>query len=334
MKNYYCAAADIGGTKVTVSIADSSGILIKLYQRVHLSGSNTAVPEQVVNLIKIACEKTSIPFEHVQTVGVGTASPFVIQDGFKAIAAPNLCGGLAREREAVPNDWREIPIEKVMSAHFERIEIDNDCVTAVIAEHLFGAGAGEDNLIYVTWSTGIGAGLIVDGRVLRGKNGNAGHGGHIYIAEEGPQCGCGNFGDMEVLTSGVAIARMYGGGISTKEVFSAYRKGDARAREVIERAARHFARGLASMNALLDTRLIIIGGSVFLNDYDILQPLVESEFYRSFPALSSGVQIKPSALHSYLGDIAALSLVMPDEWKEHWKRERPWEKAPETVVIE
>jgi len=334
MKYNYFAAADIGGTKVTVSIADSNGILIKLYQRVQLTGRNTAVPEQVINLIKIASEKICTPLKYVQALGVSTASPFIIRDGLKSVAAPNLCGGLAKERGAIPNDWCEIPMEKVFKEHFKCVLIDNDCVSAVIAEHLFGAGVGEDNLLYVTWSTGIGTGAIVDGRVLRGKNGNAGHGGHMYIADDDAQCGCGNFGDMEVLTSGVAIARMYGGGISTKEVFSAYRNGDARAREVIERAARHFARGLASMNAILDTKLIIIGGSVFLNDGDILQPLIESEFYRSFPALSSGVQIKPSALHSYLGDIAALSLVMPEEWKDPWKRERPWEKAPETVVIE
>jgi len=183
-----------------------------------------------------------------------------------------------------------------------------------------------------TWSTGIGSGAYVNGRLIKGKNGNAPHLGHIYLVEDGPLCGCGNFGDMEALVSGMAIARDYGG--TTEEVFSAYHRGDKRAKKIIQRAAKFFARGLASINAILDTKVFVIGGSVFMNNFDLLTPLIENEFYKSFPALSYGVKIRRSALDTYLGDMAALSLVMPDDWIKVWQDEKPWEYAPEKIILE
>ena len=334
MRNTHLAAVDIGGTKVTVSIVHYDGILTKLYQRVKLEGDNTSIPEQVDVLIERACRRIGIHKKDISAVGISTCSPFKIKNGYKVIVSPNLCGGLAKERGVIPNDWTEIPLEEVLTGKYPRVKTGNDCVTSVVAERLFGAGKGEDNLVYVTWSTGIGTGIFVDGHLLKGKNENAAHGGHIYIAEDGPQCGCGNFGDLEALVSGSAIARDYGEGATTEDVFSAYRQGDTKAEKIIKKAAYNFARGMASINALMDTQLFIIGGSVFLNNRDILLPLVEQEFFKSFPALTSGVKFTPSALHTFLGDIAALSLVMPDEWVEKWEHDRPWENAPPAVVLE
>ncbi|MCK4429605.1 MAG: ROK family protein, partial [Candidatus Aenigmarchaeota archaeon] len=140
--------------------------------------------------------------------------------------------------------------------------------------------------------------------------------------------------DLEALTSGRAIARDYGNGATTKEVFSAYNKGDSKAINVIEKAAKNFARGLASINAILDTKVFVIGGSVFMNNKDILLPLIEKEFYKSFPVFSKGVEIKSSALDKYLGDIAALSLVMPDDWVKDWHDKKPWEQAPKPIILD
>ncbi len=153
-----------------------------------------------------------------------------------------------------------------------------------LPRNFFGAGKFHDNLVYVTWSTGIGAGAYVDGRLIRGKNGNAPHFGHIYMLEDGPQCGCGNYGDLEAIASGTAIARDYGVN-SAKVVFDNYRTGDEKAIQIVHRAAKNFARGLASLNALFDTEYIVLGGSV-MNDSDILLPLIREEFYKSFPVLS------------------------------------------------
>jgi len=135
------------------------------------------------------------------------------------------------------------------------------------------------------------------------------------------------------LTSGPAISREYGNAAS--EAFQAYRCGDdPKAKKVIDRAAKNFARGLASVNSVLDTEVIVIGGSVFMNNLEILLPLIKEEFYRSFPTLSRDVEIRPSELESYLGDIAALSLVMPKDWVEEWQRKKPWTYAPEPILLE
>lgn len=332
MEGPYITAVDIGGTKITASLADKEGILAKVYQPVQLEGDNTAIPKQVDMLITYLCDLRGIHKDEINAVGIGSCGPFKRSGGHIVLVAPNLCGGLARERGVIPNEWTHIPLEEVLSRVYERLVIDNDAIAAATAERLFGAGKGEDDLIYVTWSTGIGSGAYVNGRLIKGKNGNAPHLGHIYLMEDGPLCGCGNFGDMEAIVSGVAIARDYGR--TTQEVFSAYSKGDTRAEEIIQKAATYFARGLASINAILDTQVIVIGGSVFMNNIDILMPLITREFYRSFPALSEGVTIKPSALQTYLGDLAAFSLVMPADWIVLWQDDKPWEHAPEQIVLE
>ena len=330
----FLAAVDIGGTKVTASISGEGGILAKVYQPVEKRGDNRVIPRQVDSLIDLLCGRVGIAKDEIAGLGVSTCSPFELKGGSHVVVAPNLAGGLAGERQnGPPNDWMEIPLEEELGKIYRGLRVGNDCVTAVVAERLFGAGRGEDNLVYVTWSTGIGAGAYVDGRLIKGKNGNAPHLGHIYVAEEGPQCGCGNFGDLESLSSGTAMARDYGGGLSAREVFERCRGGDRRARSVIERAARNFARGLASINAILDTRVFVLGGSI-MNDHDILLPLVREEFHKSFPALSRGVEIRRSALDRYLGDIAALSLVMPEEWVAEWQRSEPWKRAPEAESLQ
>ena len=363
MDGPYLAAVDIGGTKITVSIANKSGILVKVYQPVQLVGDNLAVPGQVDSLVKFACGQIGIGKDEIFALGVSTCGPFGIIDGELVLVAPNLCGGLAKEREVIPNNWTEIPLQKELSRIYKKIHIENDGISAVTAERMFGAGRGEDNVVYITWSTGIGSGAYVDGKPIKGKNGNAPHIGHIYLVDNGPRCGCGNFGDMEALSSGVAIARDYGGGltdgdmvdedmisgnitavdemgggvtdggVTAEDVFNLFRKGDPKAESVITNAARYFARGLVSINAILDTRVFIIGGSVFMNNRHILLPMVKEEFCKSFQALAKDVEFRPCALDSYLGDLAALCLVMPDGWVRQWQDKRPWEFAPEPIVL-
>ncbi|MFW5863075.1 MAG: ROK family protein, partial [Spirochaetota bacterium] len=305
----YLAAVDIGGTKITVSIANRSGFIGKVYQPARKEGDVKTIPRQVKYLVDRACHEAKIQPGEIDGVGVSTCSPFELREGNRIVVAPNLCGGLARHREnRPPNEWTGIPLEEELKKYYKRVKIENDGVSAAVAERTFGAGDGEDNMVYVTWSTGIGAGAYVDGILIKGKNGNAPHLGHIYIAEDGPQCGCGNYGDMEALTSGTAIARDYGEGKSAKDVFQLYREGNKKAVRIVARAARNFARGLASINALLDTRVFVLGGSIMKDD-DIVMPMVKDEYYRSFPALSRDTEFRMSALEGYLGDMAGLSLV-------------------------
>jgi glucokinase len=131
------------------------------------------------------------------------------------LAAPNICGGMAGRARGLPNDWHTALLEAPLRQTFAKVRVENDGISALEAERRWGAlqvnGRALDNCAYVTWSTGIGMGLCVDGRVLRGKNGNAGHAGHLFVSDNNDAlCGCGNVGDVEGLAAGNAIPRRFG----------------------------------------------------------------------------------------------------------------------------
>jgi glucokinase len=332
----YLAAVDIGGTKVTVSVSGPNGILAKVRQPTQLRGDNTALPLQVDTLIGHVCSRAGIQANTVSAVGVSTASPFTRKDNQMVIVAPNICGGLGWSRSAIPNSWTFVPMEEMLLQRYPRVEIGNDCITAVVAENRFGAGIGEENLVYVTWSTGIGAGAIVDGHLVTGKYNNALHLGHTLMRlddERSMTEGWQEAANLESYVAGPAIERAYGGGLTTLEVFNRYREGDSQAREVVSAAAKIFARGLINVATLLDTRLFIIGGSVS-KDWDVLEPLVLEEFSAGNPFFVDGVEFRRSALDRYLGDMAGLSLVMPEDWIQSWQAGKPWESAPHAENLE
>lgn len=329
----YLAAIDIGGTKVTASLASREGILVKLYQPIHLEGNQESIPKQAHNLIKEACQLSQVTPQNISALGISTASPFQKKGSHRVVVAPNLCHGIASPSSLQKNNWKEIPLESYLLDKYPQLKMDNDCIAAVKAESLFGEAQGIHNFVYVTWSTGIGMGCMVDGQILHGKNGNAGHGGHIYLSEEDSSCFCGQSGDLESLVAGPVIARQYDPEATTKDVFQAFCQGEKKAQKIIHRASQFFARGLASINNLLDTELFILGGSVFFKNQNILLPLIEKEFQKSFPVLSEGVQIKGTSLGTYLGDIAAYSLILPPTWIQEWQKSKPWQKAPQAITI-
>ncbi|MFH0837429.1 MAG: ROK family protein [Candidatus Aenigmatarchaeota archaeon] len=328
----YKAAVDIGGTKITVSIMNRQGYLIRIWQAIKLDGPVDTIPKQIDDLIEYCCSVIGINKKELNALGISTCGPFKKKEKYLTIIAPNLCGGLS-DNSPLPNNWREIPLEEELAKIYSTVKIGNDCATAVVAERLFGAGKNEDNIVYVTWSTGIGTGAFVDGKLIKGMNNNAPHGGHIYVAEDGDQCGCGQWGDLESLVSGRALVKD-SGCKTTEEVFSEYNRNNEKAKKVIEKAAKNFARGLVSINAILDTRLFIIGGTIFSKNSEILLPLIQQEFSKGFTALTDGVEIKASVLDRYLGDIAALSLIMPEEWIKEWQEKEPWKNAPEYIILE
>ena len=329
----YLAAVDIGGTKITVSLAGNSGILVKVYELADKEGDNRAVPRQVDRLIRYACEKAGIKKDQISRVGISACGPFGKDSGKCILLGPNLCGGLAVDRCFIPNNWLKIPLEDELSKYYKDIKINNDAVSGAIAERLFGAGTGENNLVYVTWSTGIGAGAYVDGNLIMGKNNNAMHFGHTFITNDilnSPLCGCGESGHIESFVSGPSIERDYG--IPAREVFEKYNTGDKKARNIIQKAVKIFTLGLVNLTCILDTKLIILGGSVCKN-WDILGPLIKEQYYKISKPFTKEVKIVQSSLGDFLGDIAALSIIMPKEWIPAWQKKCPWEKAPKTIKL-
>lgn len=322
MTSLYIGGLDIGGTKMAATVADAQGPLARVMQPTVKTGSLRAVGEQAVALVHAACARAGIGPEQVDAVGVSSCGPFARIDGMLGLATPNICGARAGCAD-LPNDWDAIPLEQVLREQFGRLAIENDGVAALIAERAFGALRDEPDCVYVTWSTGIGFGLCVDGHVLHGKNGNAGHAGHMLMSEDSNAlCGCGNYGDLEGLISGRNLGNRLG--LAAPELFAAARNGDAAAREAATQAAQWFGRALYNLVATLDTRAFAVGGSVWQHHGDWLGPLVRHEIDARLPVLTRGVTVAPAALGSLVADIGALRLVMPADWIAGWRDRQPW----------
>jgi glucokinase len=329
LETYAIGALDIGGTKVAATVANARGLLARVVQPTAKTGSSRALGEQAIALLEAACNQANIACAQLSTVGVSSCGPFVLIDNMIALAAPNICGGRAHSDD-LPNDWQTIPLEQVLRERFAHVVIRNDCVTALVAERMFGAVQDEANCVYATWSTGIGFGLCVDGHILNGKNGNAGHAGHMLLNEQSDMlCGCGNRGDVEAMVSGRNLGKHVGR--STSEVFSAAHAGEPAALETTFQAARSFGRALYNIAVTLDTRVFIIGGSIWTHHGQWLAPIVEQEIAARLPALTQGVSIVPADLGELVTDIGALAMVMPTDWIPGWRGERPWRGLTGTI---
>jgi glucokinase len=324
MQSSYIGGLDIGGTKMAAVVAGPQGPLARVTAPTAKTGSERAVGEQAIALLQAACDKAGVDFASIDTVGVGSCGPFEKRHGLIELVTPNICGGLAGNPGKLPNDWKSIPLGSVLHEEFKTVVIDNDCVAALTAERAFGAARGMDNCAYVTWSTGIGFGLCVDGRLLRGKNGNAGHAGHMLLSEHSAaRCGCGNYGDVEALISGQNLEAQFGR--SASELFNAARAGEPAAARIVDAAAAWFGRALYNVTAVLDIQTFVIGGSVWQHHGDWLQARVMREIGSRLPALTAGVSLLPPQLDAYVADVGALHLVMPAEWEARWQASRPWQ---------
>jgi len=318
-------AIDIGATKVAVTVADASGPLAKVTQPTAKSGTVDTLSKQVLALMGEACAKAEVDPTSLTAVGVSSCGPFVRSEGKICLSSPNICGGLAN-RGDFPNNWLVVPLQQPLEQRYGRVVIHNDCVAALHGERMFGAVIDEPNCVYVTWSTGVGFGLCVDGNLLMGKQGNAGHAGHMLMEPEGTtRCGCGNLGDLESLISGMNISR--GLPLDTPALFAAARNGDPAALASVNAAATWLGRALYNLVVTLDTKVFMIGGSVWQHHGDWLAPVVQKEIDARFPTLTKGVVVMEPGLGALVADIGALSLVMPSDWLQDWRNRQPWRKS-------
>ncbi|MDZ7893369.1 MAG: ROK family protein [Rhodoferax sp.] len=307
------ACVDIGGTKVAVNIADAAGVRGKVSEPTAKEGSNDALARQIIRMVGESCALAGVAVADIAAVGVATCGPFVINGGMVELAGPNICGGLAGKARGLPNDWVTALLEAPLKAAFPNVRVENDGVGALEAERRWGALQGVANCAYVTWSTGIGMGLCVDGRILRGKNGNAGHAGHTFVSTNTDAlCGCGNVGDVEGLVAGNAIPRRFAaqGFTDAATLFVAARAGDPGATAIVDDLCDVMGRTLYNMVVTLDLERISVGGSVFWHNREFLLPKLQASLQGKLPALTNGVQVVPAGLGDKVGDYAALALVV------------------------
>ncbi len=316
----FVASLDIGGTKMAASLANATGPLLRVTQSTLRSGSPETIAQQGIQLIDACCQQLRISPSLVQSVGVSSCGPFEVRSGATGITPPNLCGGLPNGDD-LPNDWTFLPLESVLRERFAEVRIANDCVAALYGERAFGTAPA--NSIYVTWSTGIGFGLCVDGHILNGKAGNAGHAGHMLLSDTSEAlCGCGNRGDLEGMIGGRNFGKHLGKPL--EDIFLDAQHGDVAALNTVQDAARWFGRALYNLTTILDAEAIFVGGSVWRHNEALLAPLVRKEIESRFPVLTRGVSVQGATLGELVTDMGAFALAIPQEWVASWRTRHPW----------
>ncbi len=235
--------------------------------------------------------------------------------------------GVVFEAPNLPG-WKDVPLQRLLSDHLGcPVALGNDANLAALGEWKHGAGAGTNNLIYLTISTGIGGGIITDGRLLLGARGLAAELGHMAVQRESEPCGCGQVGHIEAIAAGPAIARRaralilegaesalaekvkQGRDLTAKDVGSAAQAEDRLARSVIEEAARTIGRHLASLVHALNPEVIVLGGGVSQTGRLLFEPLVDAmRSHVMNPAYLDGLRVVPAGLGDDAGLVGAMVL--------------------------
>ncbi len=256
---------DVGGTKVAAGVVDDDGHVIEKLKRDTPAGSPDDTVGVIAGVVRELLDRHS-----VEAVGIGAAG-FVDEARASVLFAPNLA-------------WRDEPVKKLVEDRIGRpVVVENDANAAAWAETKLGAARGHEHVLLITVGTGIGAGVVLDGRLYRGRFGLAGEPGHYRVVPAGRICGCGNRGCWEQYASGsalVAEAREFarrspeaavrlltlGGGspdgIDGPAVTEAAREGDPAAVRCFEIVGEWLGAGLADLSAILDPGCFVIGGGV------------------------------------------------------------------------
>ena len=303
-------AVDIGATNIRVATGDSDGLQEKTTEPTDIGNGANGVSEQIIRLIE------DIRDEKPESIGIGSIGPIDLETG---------------EITNTPNyPFNYIPISQPLEEYFGiKTRLVNDCAAAVLGEQMFGAGKGYSSIVYVTISTGLGGGAIVDNHLLMGKDGNAPEIGHITINSDSDiKCGCGSYGHWEAYASGKNIPRyamklmksswrksligdLIGGDLellTSKTIYDAAKQGDEVALGVVAEIGRINAVGFANITNVFDPELITVGGSITLNNPILVLDPIRDNIDKHL------INRKPEIMVTPLGEdavlIGALALAM------------------------
>lgn len=310
------AAVDVGGTKIYTVLADEKQQIVA---RQKIATLAVAGPEGVIEQLVAGVEQIMHDFQaqrnDLTAVGVCIAGFYDWQQRL-LMHSPNLPG------------WSNVPLESILAEKFNLpVLVENDANAAAIGEARLGAGANQQNVVFVTISTGIGAGLVINGQLYRGHCGLAGEFGHIIVQPDGLHCGCGQRGCLETVASGTAIARQAQKAIlsrhptrlrtlvknptkvTAEEVFRAARLGDTLAQDIIREAVDYLGLAVVNIINLLNPAVVVLGGGVAQAVEDVVVPLRKIVTECAISPAAKAVQLKLAALGEEAGVLGMLSLL-------------------------
>lgn len=306
-------AIDIGGTKLAAGIVDAGGAILARGEVPTLASEGPErVLHRIVRLAEDVLGKPGVSAHAIHRIGIGCAGPVDRQAGL-ILNPPNLPG------------WIRVPlVERIEKALRRPAVLENDANAAALGEFRYGAGKGASSLVYLTVSTGIGGGIILDGRIWHGLKDGAGEVGHMTLVPDGPICGCGNRGCLEALASGPSIARRArealatgrpsrlreAGDFTAADVVRLAHEGDALAAEVWEETVKYLGLGVAAIVTILAPERVVIGGGVTRAGDLLFGPLRREVRRRVKLVAVESIPILPAALGPDVGILGAAAVAL------------------------
>ncbi|MFB0918919.1 MAG: ROK family protein [Clostridiaceae bacterium] len=314
----YVIGIDLGGTKITTAIADFEGKLVeKLTVPTEANKGEAYVMDKIIDTVSSVLKTAGLEASDIASIGIGTPGPVDSSEG-KIITTPNL-------------PFRDYSLTKPLFNKFGiPAYLENDGNVAAIGEWMFGAGRGFKNVLYMTVSTGVGGGAVLNGAPYNGSSSNAMEIGHITIDPHSKhRCNCGNYGDLESLTSGFSISKRALEAIaegkettlskytdiSAKEIYDEYLKGDKVSIKILDDAFESLGIGIANLILIFDPDVIAIGGGVTRIGDMMFEKVRESARKRAFSFMVDKVKIVPSGLLQDTGVIGAVALAIVESKK-------------------
>ena len=311
----YAIGVDIGGTKISVTLGEPSGKILARREVPTQTGRKAADSlKEIIAAIKEILLEVGVSRKMILGIGVGLPGAVDSRKGL-APRSPNLPG------------WKGMAVRKILQrASGLPVYLANDANAAALGESFFGAGKNAKHFIYMTVSTGIGGGIIINGQLYEGASFVAGEIGHISVVPDGDRCKCGKRGCLEAYASGTAIASAVRKKITSKSlvwkfatkgkrfdarcVGMAAREGDRLCIESYQKAGYYLGIGLANLLNVLNPEKIVIGGGVLKSAHKIFwNTMMQSCKKHAWPEAFSAVQIVHSQLKGHSGDLGALALV-------------------------
>ncbi len=314
----YIIAVDLGGTQIRTALCDPQG---QIYRRIARPTGAADGPAPVIGRLIEAINEAigDTPAEQIVGIGMDAPGPLNPVTGI-VLSPPNLPG------------WRQIPLRSLISQRFGRPAfLNNDANVAALAENTYGAGRGVRDMIYLTVSTGVGSGIIADGRMVQGVSGLGAEAGHMIVEPDGPLCNCGHRGCLEAFASGTGIARyaverikagkktritkMVGGDlgkVTARVVNEAAQLGDKVGSQAFRRAGRYLGIGIANLLRLFNPQMVVLGGSVMKAGPLLTEPMWDA-IRDSAPRLYwEGLAIVPAALGDDVALLGCIALAVAE----------------------
>lgn len=288
MKKQVIVGIDLGGTNIKIGIFSLEGELLKTWKTSSKSLQN---PNNIQNVIQDELKRFD-EFSNIQAIGIGVPG-LVTNDGI-VMESPNF-----------PN-WHEVNFSKILGdVLIIPVRIENDANLFAIGEGFVGSAKDCKNFVGITLGTGVGGGIILNGKIYRGNKGMAGEIGHIVIHPSGPICSCGKKGCLEAYSSAKAIEKMMEQQtqlvLEAQDIAGLAMKGDKIAKKIFEKAAYHLGIGIATIVNLLDVEMIVVGGGVS-KAWELLEKGIQKGFEEhTFKTHLEKVQIKKSLLEDNAG---------------------------------